>query len=649
MHGVGRQRAPTRPRAYQPRTRTAGSRCLPRTQNPDPYRLHHPVRAALANTPGADPEPGRSLLRHNGSHMNTLRRSLRYMSVYWAIQLGALGFALIVTAAGFVWPYFTKFLIDRVMWPSHSTQSERLHWLTVIASVAAATAVVGAIAGVGRSWLFALAGERAAADMRRDLFRHLHRLPMSVLDLRRTGGVMSVVQGDVDALQGLYASTLVDLLTNVLTAAAAVVIMLLQNRKLAIVGLPTPILFALALSRFGPLLRNAGRRVRDEAENVQAVLQESISGAREVRVFGRRSTEVQRFMERVRHLISARVRTAVLGAANGSVANVIATVGMLFTVVVGSRMAIIGEMSAGEVVLTLNVLGMLFGPASSFVNLFAQVASAVGAADRVFEFLDTAPEAEPPVASRVVTPRGAVRFDGVSFRYSDDGPHVLRSIDLDVPAGEVAALVGPSGSGKTTLVSLLPRLYDATSGTVSIDGIDVRTLATDDLRALIAVVPQEPFLFGTTVRENIAFGRPGATEEQIVEAARAANAHEFIEALPQGYETQVGECGARLSGGQKQRLAIARAVLRDPRVLILDEATSAQDSESERLVQDAMGRLMQGRTCFVIAHRLATIRRAARILVLDDGQLVEQGAHADLLSSDGLYARLHALQFSDVD
>jgi subfamily B ATP-binding cassette protein MsbA len=579
--------------------------------------------------------------------MQTLRRALRYMAAHWALQLAALAFALIVTASGFVWPFFTKYLIDKVMWPQDGTAGQRLHWLNLLTLVALATSVLGSLAAIGRSWLFALAGERAAADMRRDLFDHVHHLPMATLDRRRTGGVMSVVQSDVDALQGLYSSTLVDILTNLLTATAAATIMVVQSPKLAAIGLPVPILFAVALSRFGPALRTAGRQTRDETERVQNVLQESVSGAREVRVFGRASDEGERFMASVHRLIGARVRMAALGAANGSVTGIIATVGMMLTMVVGARMAIRGEMTAGNVVMTLNVLGMLFGPASSFVNLFSQVAAAIGAADRVFEFLDAPSEPQPDRPCLAPPCASGVEFRGVGFRYDPDEPDVLHDVSLTVTAGEVAALVGPSGSGKTTLVSLLPRLYDVTEGSLLIDGVDVRDVPPFALRSLIAVVPQEPFLFATTVRANIAFGRSGATAAEVEEAARAANAHDFITALPHGYETEVGERGARLSVGQKQRLAIARAILRDPRVLILDEATSAQDSESERLVQEAMGRLMRGRTCFVIAHRLATVRRADRIVVLEAGRVVERGTHHDLLQGKGLYARLHSLQFAD--
>jgi subfamily B ATP-binding cassette protein MsbA len=577
--------------------------------------------------------------------MKTLRRAWRYLAPYRVLLSIGLVCALIGTAASFVWPYTNKWLVDGVLMPG--PKQARIATLTWVAEVTVAAMLIGTLFGLARAYLFAQISERASADLRRALFRHMHSLPMTFFDQRKTGGIMSVLQADVEALQVVYSSILGDVVTNVFTVAVALAILFRTDHLMTLESLPVPIVFGIVLALFGRPLHTAGRVVRDSVGGVQEVLQESASGAREVKVFVRAGSELVRYAPKVLTLVGAKVRQAVLGSANWSVASLIAWSGMTGVVVLAALRVIHGSLTPGEAVLFINALGMLFGPASAITSIYNQVAGALGAADRVFEFQDTPVEVQASGARPLPRAQGRVAFDDVCFQYGDDGPQVLCDIDIEAEPGEMIALVGPSGSGKTTLVSLLPRLYDVTSGRVLIDDTDIRAVTLASLRAQIAFVPQEPFLFGTTAKENIRFGREGASDEEVIEAAKAANAHEFVAALPDGYDTEVGERGTRLSVGQKQRIAIARAILRDPRILILDEATSAQDSESERLVQEAMRRLMEGRTSFVIAHRLSTVLRADRIVVLDAGRVSEVGTHAELLRKGGIYSRLHALQFSD--
>jgi ATP-binding cassette, subfamily B, bacterial MsbA len=396
-------------------------------------------------------------------------------------------------------------------------------------------------------------------------------------------------------------------------------------------------------------VRRMSTQVQDKLADANSVLEETLSAIRIVQSFARESFEQTRYRGKIMEALQTAMRRAV--ATSGFIAFIIFVVYSAIAAILwyGSRMVISGELSAGELtafVLYTFVVAFTIG---GMAELYAQFQQAIGATRRVFEILDTRPEIQDQEqAEPLAKAQGRVQLQDVRFTYTGErNVEILKGVTIDAKAGEIIALVGPSGAGKSTLVSLIPRFYEVSSGAVLIDGNDVREVKLKDLREAIGMVPQETVLFGGTIRENIAYGRLDASDEEIEAAARAANAHDFIKEFPDAYDTIVGERGVKLSGGQRQRVAIARALLKNPAILILDEATSSLDSESERLVQEALEKLMQGRTTFVIAHRLSTVRRADRIVVLNEGRIVEEGTHEELLASGGLYKQLYEIQFRE--
>jgi subfamily B ATP-binding cassette protein MsbA len=489
-------------------------------------------------------------------------------------------------------------------------------------------------------------------DMRNQLFRHVMRLPLAHFSSERVGRVMSVFNNDAGAMQGLYTSTLVDLITNVLQALVILVVLFRINWRLALIALPTYPLLAFTLRYFSNPLREIGHKVQEQAAKVSENLQESVAGVREVKAFTQEQRQQTHFGQLLWGMLGIRLRQTLWGSANGGVTHTVAMGGILVVMWCGGRWALRGELTPGTLVAFLQYMGNLFGPTWFFSNLNLMLQGALAGAERVFEFLDIVPSVkDKPNAPPLPPIEGRVEFRDVTFVYNGDAA-ALKNVSFVAEPGKVIALVGPSGAGKSTLVSLIPRFYDPSEGSVLIDGCDLRDVTQDSVRAQIAQVFQENFLFAGTVKENIRFGRTDACrnevsdDDDIIAAARAANAHDFIMSLERGYDTEVGERGAKLSGGQKQRIALARAILRNPKILILDEATSALDSESEAAIQDALQRLMVGRTSFIIAHRLSTILNADEILVLSDGRLIERGTHAQLLSNgSGVYRRLYERQF----
>ena len=513
--------------------------------------------------------------------------------------------------------------------------------------------IAQAFLNYGQAYWLSAVGERAVAKLRREVFSRLLEMPPGFFADRRTGELTSRLTVDIGLLQGMLSHQISEFARQVLALVGGVILLTLLQPKLTLTALAVaPVVVGTALI-FGRRLRRMTTGVQDRVAEATAVAEEAFSQIRTVQSFVQEPAERERYGER----IAASVRTALQRAQTRGVFFGMLTfstfAGIVFVLWQGGLLVLAGELTAGALVSFLLYTITIAASIGALATAFTSYQEAVGAAERVFEILEMSPPiADPPAPVRLSGPvRGAVAFDDVHFRYLPDTtlPWTLEGIRLSVNPGEVVAVVGPSGAGKTTLVSLLPRFWDPNRGRILLDGLEIRSLRLADLRGSIGIVPQEPALFSGSIRENIAYARPGASDADVEAAARAAHAHEFIERLPQVYDTVVGERGVKLSGGQRQRVAIARAILKNPAVLILDEATSNLDSESERLIEDALGKLLIGRTTLIIAHRLSTVQRADRLVVLDRGRIVEEGTHGELLALGGLYARLYQRQFRDGD
>jgi subfamily B ATP-binding cassette protein MsbA len=528
------------------------------------------------------------------------------------------------------------------------SQAATIHFVTLVVVGLGLVYVLRWIITYGQQMLLIVVGNRILFDVRQKLFRHLQRLSLRYYEQNPHGWIMARVLYDVDAVQGTLAGNLVDLISNSFLVVGALVICYLYDWKLAIiasVSLPLYVLNFLALRR---AVRRLAADTRDQFSQVYSMLSEDISGVKVVMSFAREQWEARRFVKEIRQTIHLNVRLGRVRTILGANANLLTALCDLAILGYGSYQVIYQGpkvLSLGDLIAFRGYLWMLFGPIIALVTVNDVLNYALAAVDRIFETLDTPPDIQDPKNPVKLTHlRGEVELQHVSFSYEPTEP-VLHDVSLKADPGQVLALVGPSGSGKTTLVHLLPRFYDPQSGRVLIDGHDLRDVSLRDLRQNIGMVMQEDFLFSGSLRENIKYGRPTASDEEVVQASIAANSHDFIMEFPDGYETQVGERGDRLSGGQRQRISIARALLRNPRLLILDEATSDLDSESEALIQDALETLMKNRTTFIIAHRLSTVMNADEIVVLDHGEIVERGTHAELATAGGLYAKLCEVQF----
>ena len=571
--------------------------------------------------------------------MTLYLRILSYIKPYMHRLIFAM-FCTIMAAAGNLYiPWIIKDMIDEVLADKNGTM---LNW---IAASIIAIFVVRGLFWYGQNYLMSYVGQSVIIDIRAAVFKKLQRLSVSFYDKNKTGTIMSYVTNDVYALQSAMVENTIEMITEGFILIGSVVAMIYLDWRLTLFTVCTFPVVLWFMEFFGKKIRKTGGRIQECTADITSVLQESVASARVIKSFVREDYEVDRFDVENRANFRANMKNAQLMATLTPVVELVAAIGVTMIIWYGGNNVINGTITAGSLVAFLTYAVNISNPIKRLTRVIGNIQKALAAAQRVFMIIDMPEEiAESRDAKQLPEVSGKVEFQNVSFAYDDKG-NVITDLSFSVKPGEVIAIVGPSGAGKSTIANLLPRFYDVNKGDIKIDGHSVREVTLDSLREQVGIVPQETMLFNGSVYNNILYGRLDATKEEIEAAAKAANAHDFIMQLTDGYETKLGDRGVNLSGGQRQRIAIARAILKNPRILILDEATSALDTESERVVQEALDRLMVGRTSFVIAHRLSTVKNADKILVLEKGNLVESGTHDELLALDGLYAHLYKIQY----
>lgn len=574
--------------------------------------------------------------------MKNYRRLLNYIRPY----LGRLGLAIIciivASGANLYLPWIIKDMIDKVL------AEKDMAMLNVIA---VSIVVVFAIRGVfyyGQSYLVSYIGQRVVVDVREVMFKKFQRMPMAYFDKHQTGETMSYVTNDVAAIQSALVDNLIEFFTEAAILVGSIVLMLYIDWKLTLLTLITVPMVGYAMKIFGRKIKRSGTVIQEKMADITALLQESISSIRIVKSFVREDYEIKRFQVENNLNFRAMMKNVQLTSLLTPTVEFLAALAVTLIVWFGGYEVVQGIMSAGALVAFLTYAVNLANPVKRLSRIYGRMQQAMAAIDRIFYVLDLE-ETVTDKADAKILPKvtGKVSVENITFSY-DDKHNALENVSFEVQPGQMIAFVGPSGAGKSTIANLIPRFYDVQEGSIKIDGFDIRDVTSHSLREQIGIVPQETLLFSTTVMENIRYGRLDATDAEVIAAAKAANADAFIQDLPDGYQTQIGERGLNLSGGQRQRMAIARAMLKNPQILILDEATSALDTESEKIVQAALDELMVGRTSFVIAHRLSTIFAADQIFVIEHGKICEHGTHQELLKLGGVYSNLYNIQFSGI-
>lgn len=572
--------------------------------------------------------------------MITLKRLLRYLTRYWFFLVLALLAMMINRVLSMAVPELSQRAIDVAI------EQRRLGLLAFLALSIVGVTTLNGVFHFAQEYSLQYAAQKAIYDIRNAMYDHLQRLPFSFYDKSQTGQLISRATGDIDSLRRFFSFGMFNFISSIFIFVAVFVLCMMKSWQLSFLALSVMPFIGYSGARFGRIVRPKFTSLRQKFADVTIAIQENVTGARVVRTFAQEDYEIDKFSGQARGLLKLNLELTRLWSSYFPLMDFMSTLGIILILGFGGWQIMKGQLTLGEFVAFNMYLMMLMMPVRMLGFIINTSQEAIASGQRIFEILDTKSEVEESANAKLLPPiKGRITFENVSFGYETGGGLVLKNFSLDVQPGETVALLGATGSGKSTVINLVPRFYDPTSGKIAIDGTDIRDVTLESLRKQISIVLQETYLFSSSIKDNISYGRTDATMEQITASAKAANIHDFISSLPKGYDTHVGERGVTLSGGEKQRVAIARALLMDPRILILDDSTSSVDTETEHLIQNALETLMKGRTTFVIAQRLSTVKRADKIVVLEEGEIVEQGTHEELLEKGGIYAEIYEMQF----